>query len=67
MTNNLDDNNIDKNIIECSHENFQLSENGKSFSQSKWMVEWPTFIFAMQMLYVQKLQSLGTNNKNTQL
>jgi hypothetical protein len=55
-----DDNNIDNNIIDYWHENFQLIKNNENilFRSNKWLND-QHLVAIMQILYVQKLQSFG--------
>jgi hypothetical protein len=60
MINDLDDDNIDTNIINYWHEEFQLTKNDENIllNPNGWLND-QHLVVAMQILYVQKLQLLG--------
>ncbi len=60
MINDLDDDNIDNNIINYQHEEFQLTKHDENIllNPNGWLND-QYLKAAMQILYVQKLQLLG--------
>jgi len=60
MISDLDDDNIDNNIINYWHEEFQWTKNDENipFNWNGWLND-QHLIVAMQILYVQNLQLLG--------
>ncbi len=60
MIGDLDDDNIDNNIINYWHEEFQLTKNDENilFNWNGWLND-QHLIVVMQILYVQNLQLLG--------
>jgi hypothetical protein len=60
LINDSNDDNIDNNVIDYRHQEFQLTKNDENilFDPNGWLNN-QHLSTTMQILYVQKLQSLG--------
>ncbi len=67
MISDSNDDNIDNNIINYQHEEFQLTKNDENIliNPNGWLND-QYLVAAMQILYVQKLQLLGYHNTHMQ-